>query len=247
MKTKFFLLIASLLCFVSASCESEKLVIDTAEKFSENNLFNELTSSPVVSRTGTDAELRPLFVNAQADLEKALVFLLQEGKIKNSIWIIHTPAPATPLCTRGEISEGLVDPSIEKDPIRLLTVIKRPDIIRSYLDAGGTLVSLYSPGGRSQRTPEQLAILDHLLAHYENLHAAELNQPISKEHIGATYLFQLEGEDLVFSLKSYQANQPTDDQWAIWLGSSKNPLIMNRLEEVRDFIAKSAEINSKKQ
>jgi hypothetical protein len=44
---------------------------------------------------GSDAELRPVVVNLQADFERAIVQGLKSKSIVRSCCIIHTPAPAT--------------------------------------------------------------------------------------------------------------------------------------------------------
>lgn len=217
-----------------------KLVKDFAREEDPSNtplfeLLNNLETSPAIIQKGRDSESRPVFVNAQADFERAMIRLIQSGQITTATWMIHTPAPATPLCTNGEVSSALVDPSLLSDPERLLTVMKRPDLIREYLKTGQKLVSIYSQGGRSIRTSEQLAILDHLRETFPNLSTIELDEEISKDLIGATYLFTMQGKTYFFSLKSYQANAPSDDQWGIWFDNFVDPVIQKRFREVFIF------------
>ena len=202
-------------------------------------LLDELSVTSSITREGIDADQRPVFVNAQADFERAIVFWLKSKQIASCTCIIHTPAPATPLCTNGEISVGLIDPAIQNDQERLLTVKKRSDIIRDYLQEGGALFTVYPKKGRGLRSAEQLAILDDLVQrHPEHLHAIELDcDAIPKDLIGATYLTTFaDSSTYVLSLRSYQANSPTDDKWAIWFGPTHDSAIAERLQAVTSFL-----------
>ena len=204
-----------------------------------SKLLDELTVTTAVIRKGTDTDLRPVFVNVQADFERAIVYWLNSKQIIRSTCIIHAPAPATPLCTNGEISAGLIDPAIQNDFERLLTVKKRPDIIRDYLREGGHFLTVYPSGGRNSRSVEQLAILDNLLENYpHHLQATELDcSQIPQDLIGATYLITFaDSQTYVLSLRSYQANSPADDKWAIWFGSIHDPVVAERLQAVMSFL-----------
>lgn len=204
-----------------------------------SELLDELTTTSSIIREGTDSDERPVFVNAQADFERAIVYLLKSKRIVSCTCVIHTPAPATPLCTNGEISAGLIDPGILNDQERLLTVKKRPDIIRDYLRVGGNLFTAYPKKGRELRSAEQLAILDNLTRSYpHHLHAIELDcDAIPQDLIGATYLITFEDSSTyVLSLRSYQANSPTDDKWAIWFGSIDDAAVAERLQAVTSFL-----------
>ena len=209
-----------------------------------SELLDELTVNSLVVREGTDADQRPIFVNAQADFERAIVHLLRSKEIKNCICIIHTPSPATPLCTNGEIAADLVDCAILNDQERLLTVKKRPDIVRDYLREGGYLLTVYPKKGRELRSEEQLAILDGLIQEYPYyLEAVELDcDTIPEDLIGATYLITFNDfSTYILSLRSYQANSPTDGKWAIWFGSVFDPVIGERFQTVTSFCFKDIE------
>lgn len=202
-------------------------------------LLDELSVTSSITREGTDADQRPVFVSAQADFERAIVYWLKSKQIVSCTCIIHTPAPATPLCTNGEIPIGLIDPAIQNDQERLLTIKKRPDIIRDYLQEGGHLFTTYPKKGRELRSAEQLAILDDLArTHPQHLHAIELNcDAIPQDLIGATYLIAFaDSSTYVLSLRSYQANSPTDDKWAIWFGSTHDSAVAERLQAVTSFL-----------
>ena len=202
-------------------------------------LLDELSVTSSIIREGTDADQRPVFVNAQADFERAIVYWLKSKQIVSCTCIIHTPAPATPLCTNGEISTGLIDPAMQNDQERLLTVKKRPDIIRDYLKEGGDLFTIYPKKGRELRSAEQLAILDDLVqTHSQHLHPIELNcDAIPQDLIGATYLITFaDSSTYILSLRSYQGNSPTDDKWAIWFGPTHDSAVAQRLQAVISFL-----------
>ncbi len=202
-------------------------------------MLSTLSVTSVMIREGTDADERPIFVNAQADFERAIVYWLKTKQIAGCTCIIHTPAPATPLCMNEEISLGLIDSAIQNDPERLLTVKKRPEIIRDYLQEGGFLYTVYPKKGRGLRSSEQLAILDGLVqSHPDHLHAVELNcDAIPQELVGATYLITLnDSSSYVLSLRSYQAISSTDDKWGIWFGSIDDATVENRFQAVTAFL-----------
>lgn len=253
MKNRIILSILSGLVLISAQnmgIAQEQTMLEMVEMFgkagdstyypSVSKLLEELTAHSVVLREGKDEDLRPLFVNVQADFERALVQGLKKKQIKECTCIIHTPTPATPLCTDGEISTGLVDPAISNDPKRLLTVKKRPDIIREYLHEGGRLLAVYPRNGRALRSAEQLAVFDDLLKKYPELKAIELDlDQIPDDLIGATYLIRVsDSEEYVLSIRSYQANSPNDGTWAIWFGSLQDTVVAERLEKVLSFLGK---------
>lgn len=211
-----------------------------AYQSSASDLIDELATYSAVIRDGTDETLRPLFVNLQADFERAIVYWLKIKQIEECTCIIHTPAPATPLCTNGEISSSLVDAAISSDPHRLLTVQKRPDIIREYLHEGGLLLAVYPREGRMLRSEKQLAVFDDLLQKHSRLQAFALDcDQIPHDLIGAIYLIRISnGEKYVLSIRSYQANSSMDDQWAIWFGSLQDPVVKERFDKVSSFLQK---------
>lgn len=190
-------------------------------------------------RVGSDADLRPLFVTAQGDFERTIAHMLREKKIKAAMGFIHTPTPATPLCTKGEVSEELVDPSFSGDVKRLYTVMKRPEIIREYLRNGGLLAVCYPENGRAKRTEEQLKIFDETKEEFKNLKDLPIDlEKLDGEFIGAIYMIKtLEGEEFIFSMMARQANAPEDDStWAIWFGSQKDQEVELRIGKVFDFL-----------
>ena len=206
---------------------------------SVSELLDELSITSSIVREGTDADQRPVFVNVQADFERAIVYWLKSKQIVSCTCIIHAPAPATPLCTNEEISIGLIDPAIQNDQERLLTVKKRPGIIRDYLKEGGDLFTIYPKKGRELRSAEQLAILSDLVqGHPQHLRAIELNcDGIPQDLIGATYLITFaDSSTYVLSLRSYQANSPTNDKWAIWFGPTYDCVVAERLQTVASFL-----------
>ena len=190
--------------------------------------------------TGKDEEVRPLFVTAQGDFERALTLFLKEKKVRFAFGMIHTPTPATPLCTKGDISQSLVDESMEGDQRRLYTVMKRPEIIREYLDNGGKLIACYPEVGREKRTSEQLAIFEEAKKAYPSL----LDKPLAidqlpSEMIGATYIIVTnDRKQFAFSIMARQANAPEDDStWAIWFGAIDDLEVKERMDAHSAFIS----------
>ena len=188
---------------------------------------------------GKDEDVRPVLVALQGIIEH--VFSVEIGERTNKlIGIIHTPAPATPLCTKGEISQGLVDGVIANDPARLLTVQGRVTTLRDLLAQGGLLMVVYPESGREKRTQEQLQVYQEELDKYsQNLF--DLPLPISsmpQELIGATYVFsKSNGEEMVFSIQITQANSPLEDgEFGLWFGSAQKRKVEERLVSVLHYL-----------
>lgn len=213
---------------------------DTATKAEIHRLLEELKTEGEVIRSGDDAINRPVFVSTQANIEKVMAYMLAAGKIRNLMGIIHTPAPATPLCTEGRITEGLVDPSMKDDDKRLYTVKTRAQIVRDYLEKDGILYALYPIGGYQKRSKEQLQILEELLDNYPiNLKSKELNCSVLKKDMsGATYLFK--GPDskiFVFGIMAPQAIfAHTNQEWGMWFGEISDSPVEKRMQYVFQFI-----------
>lgn len=214
-----------------------------------NILWEELFKEKSLLVEGTDQQVRPYFVALQATIEHVLSNTLmrhewdtvpKSGIITELKGIIHTPMPATPLCTKGKISEELVDPSIAVDPARLQTVKVRTTTVRNYLHKGGKLFIVYPKEGINKRTEEQRKIYLDELSHYpKNLFDVPLDcENIPDELIGATYFFTDDtGETYVFSIKMTQAKDPKEKgKFGLWFGSIKDPAIQERVSSVLKFI-----------
>lgn len=192
-----------------------------------------------LEKSGTDKDIRPYFVAVQAVVEHILANELQkEVKLLNAV--IHTPMPATPLCTKGEISKELVDPSLENDPARLFTVKARTTILRDFLFKGGYLFSAYPKGGLEKRTKEQQEIFKQELQNFpHNLFAISLNcESIPTDLIGATYVFEDKAANkYAFAIKITQANDPKDQgHFGLWFGPLSHPAVDARVSAVSSFM-----------
>ncbi len=198
-----------------------------------------LTDKGVLKVSGTDKETRPYFVALQAIVEHVLATELNKS-VKILTGLIHTPMPATPLCSRGEISRELVDPTIELDPLRLFTVKVRTTIVRDYLIQGGNLYIIYPKAGLQKRTEEQQKIYLEEIANYPfNLFDMPLNcENIPTDIIGATYLFRdRSGKLFAFAIKMTQAKDPKDmGNFGLWFGSIEQAAIQERIREVSHFL-----------
>lgn len=199
--------------------------------------WKSLIENKSIEINGTDKEHRPIFVALQAIIETTITNLLKMGKLSHAHGIIHTPMPATPLCTKGEISKGLVDQIIENDPQRLLTVKARTTIIRDFLNVGGHLTVAYPEEGFLSRTPEQQNTYLEEVKKYPNLEDYPLSLTIPKDLIGATY-YLVNNEDIyVFSIKINQANDPTENgDFGLWFGSPQDPVIAKRNSAVESLL-----------
>jgi len=204
------------------------------------NFFSLLSAQGHIQRAGTDQEVRPCFVNVQGLIEQSLAYALQRGEITDLTGIIHTPTPATPLCTDGQITDRLVHPSMQNDESRIFTVRARANILRDYLDMGGKLFVVYPEGGLQKRSEEQQnTYLTALQEYSQNLHNHELQiDHMDNDMVGATYLFKDQsGEEYMFSIRATQANAPVEDNaWEMWFGKSNQPEIAQRIERVRSYL-----------
>lgn len=211
----------------------------TALRSDVSQIWDTLVQKGVIEISGTDKDVRPFFVALQGVVEHVLAAGLQK-EIKELKGIIHTPMPATPLCTTGEISKELVDPSIETDPTRLFTVKARATIVRDYLFKGGDLYVVYPKGGLYQRTEEQQNIYSQALANFPtHLFDVPLNcEVIPTELIGATYFFQDQsGKTFVFAIKMTQAKDPKSmGSFGLWFGSIDLPSIQERVKAVSSYL-----------
>lgn len=189
--------------------------------------------------SGTDKDVRPSFVALQGVVEQVLSSELGT-EITSLRGIIHTPMPATPLCTKGEISKDLVDPTIAADPKRLFTVKARTTIVRDFVAKGADLFIAYPQGGLEKRTTEQQTVYKQELAtNAKHLFDTVLNcSEIPEELIGATYIFTLKsGQEYAFAIKMTQAKDPKDQgHFGLWFGPLKNQAVHQRVTTVLNFL-----------
>ncbi|MBA3958002.1 MAG: hypothetical protein H0X51_06385 [Parachlamydiaceae bacterium] len=213
-----------------------------------SKILNALCKNGVYEVTGTDKDIRTPFVTFQAIMEDFLSKELsndnsqafyEPAEISNLAGIILTPMPATPLCTKGEISKGLVDPAIAQDK-RIGTVLARTTIIRDFLAKGGTLSVAYPSNGLAKRTEEQQKIYKQELMNYpENLVDTPLNCiEVPTDLIGATYFFEDKHCNLfVFAIKMTQATNPQDKgSFGLWFGSLHSTPIQTRVQAIFNFL-----------
>ena len=187
----------------------------------------------------SDAEMRPSTVTFQAYAEATIVAGLRSGDIYSAAGMIHTPKPATPLLSDGDITEGLVTEAIAQDPARLETVTKRINVVRDFMSSGGKLIALY-PKEHAPITPEQLEVFDAVKRQYpDNLIDAPIGRRFDSALSGATYLIQnMDGTRNVFSIKASQANGADEEnlmEWGVWLGNPEtDDVVGKRLVEIND-------------
>lgn len=204
-------------------------------------LIQQLKQNGYYSEEGSD-DFRVKFVGSQGTIEHVLACAQALGEIHHLVGIIHTPTPATPLCTypNEDPSLGLLDEAIANDLNKVLTVRSRAQIVREYLNKNGTLYITYPRGGLEKRTPEQQAIYAEALSQFPG-HLIDwvLNSDsLPNDRIGATYLFRDNEDDVyAFSIKSTQAREPLDSVlWGIWFGVISNPAVSERVTDVLDYL-----------
>lgn len=203
--------------------------------------WNDLVEKGVIEVTATDKEIRPYFVALQSIVEHVLAYELNNN-VKSLVGVIHTPMPATPLCTAGSVSQELIDPTIEEDPLRLLTVKARTTIVRDYLFQGGDLYIVYPQDGITKRTEAQQKIYKKELENYaSHLFDRPLNcTSIENDLIGAFYLFKGNtGKIFGFAIKMTQANDPQDmGNFGLWFGEFSTLPVHDRISTILDRVLK---------
>lgn len=203
--------------------------------------WTELVKKEVIELTTTDKEVRSYFVALQGIVEHVLADELGKS-VQSLTGVIHTPMPATPLCTEGNVSKELVDPSIEEDPLRLFTVKTRTTAIRDYLFRGGDLYIVYPKEGMIQRTEIQQQTYKKELENYPaHLFDRPLDcESISNDLVGAFYLFKnTEGKLFAFAIKMTQANSPQHlGNFGLWFGEVSKSPVSDRISNVLENILK---------
>lgn len=203
-----------------------------------------LVEKNILKVSGPDKDVRPYFVGLQNACEHAIAHQL--GKtVKSMDVIIHTPMPATPFCTKGEISPGLVVASIANDPARAYTVQARPITLRNCLYLGAKFYIAYPKEGISGRTEPQQQIYKEELANYAGkLIDLPLNcESMENDLIGATYFFtDFQDKTYAFGIQIPQANDPKEEgDFGLWLGPISHPDISERTKTIIDFVQKNTE------
>lgn len=191
--------------------------------------LDRLIAGGVVDVKGDDKDFRPYFVSLQGIVEH----VLSQGY--KPIACITTPMPATPLCTKGDISKELVDPAVESDPNRLFTIKARATILRDYLYQGGILYVMYPEKGLGERSLEQQAIYKNEVSKNEGrLFDCPLScESIDKQYVGAFYIFG----DYVFILNINQANATEKEgRFRLGLGKLDDASINKWLKEIQDNV-----------
>lgn len=204
-----------------------------------DDILKRFTEEGILELEGPDREIRPVFVAIQAMMEEALSLELHLS-ITSLMGVIHTPMPATPLCTEGSLSPGLVHQSVEEDPFALIMTLSRASTVRNFLYRGGDLYCAYPKEGLHQRTELQKAIYSKAL----NIYAGHLfDRPLDLDHLppeltGAFYLFtDTEGNKGVFAIQITQANNPLDNgRYTIWFGSLNTPPILERIRLIKESV-----------
>lgn len=205
-----------------------------------NVLLNKLEKNTFVTQQGND-DFRAPFVHAQGCFEHVLSCAQVLGQITQLMGVIHTPMPATPLCTdlNDPLLGQLLDASISQDQDKLLTVRSRSQIVRDYLSKGGKLFVAYPRGGLEKRSSDQQQFYFNALGQYpSSLVDTVLScDQMDPDMIGATYVFKNQNQWYAFSIKARQAADPqTNSEWALWFGRLNQPLVKDRVLSIHKFL-----------
>ena len=201
--------------------------------------WQQLVKEGSIEVTAPDAAVRPLFVSLQSILESVLASQMDEC-LTSLVGVIHTPMPATPLCTRESASTDLVSEEVFNDPLRIQTVNSRIKTLRQLLKKNAQLYIAYPKDALAKRTLEQQAVYATELATYpHDLFDCPLNcASLDPEFIGALYLFKNRDEEVfAFSIQMTQANDPKElGHYGIWFGPVDHPTIQKRIATVSQFL-----------
>jgi hypothetical protein len=205
-------------------------------------LLNGIAHQSTYIRKGND-DFRPQFVGAQNAMEHVLAAQKILATITFIVAAIHTPLPATPLCTPvdGSLVVNLTASSLQHNSDKLCTVADRAISIRRMLAQEETLLyAVYPRGGLEKRkSDEQKVFLSEIENNEGRLIRSEINcESIDPAKVGALYLFTDElGNQYAFSIKAQQANSPQENsEWGIWLGRVADPAVKGRVKEINDYL-----------
>ena len=182
----------------------------------DRNVIIALGRDKNVLGTGTDEEQRTLFVVLQGAIEAKLA---QSQEITNLFGVIHTPTPATPLCTLPDTTAAP----------------QRARIIRDYLERGKQLIALYPIEGLWERSQDQLKIFKEAKSQYQSLEDHPFNGKLPDGLSGASYFFTADGEQYLFSIKATQVHIKGGNM-EMWFGPINNEKIRPRYEEIKAFL-----------
>lgn len=205
-------------------------------------LLDEVRNNSQYIQSGKDG-IRVKFVGSQGAIEHVLACSQALNEVVGLMGAIHTPQPATPLCTRvnSDFAKNLLDPSIAHDLDKLLTVKSRAEVLREYLEKNGKLYIIYPQGGLEKRTAAEQEIYKEELQKYpDKLIDTVLGcQELDPDMAGATYLFK-DREDNLYSFSIRKANDiQKQAEWGIWLGTVNNPVVKARVNAVFNYIKKN--------
>lgn len=177
------------------------------------------TEGFVVVTDKTDREARTCFTQIQLHSEHAMLNELKQGGKSKALWIIHTRLIATPLVTKGE---------------------GRPQLMRDYLKAGGTLVTIYDKAASNERTPEERAIFEELKKQYPKQLIDLPMDHFPLDKIGATYFFKdAQGHFFEMTNQGMQAHDKKDfATWGVWLQDKSQPkaVVTERFKTIKALL-----------
>ena len=191
--------------------------------------------------TGEDKILRAPFVGLQNNFEEYLVSLLVDKKVAKIQAFIHTPKPATPLCTlHGDITEVFRQ---DQNSLRENTVQSRVLTINNFINNGGKLFVVYTQEGLQKLDDKDKSNFTQNLNLLSNIVNVKVKD-IDSNNTGAFYIIEVDDESsILFSLKAYQKDDQKEGEreWSIWLGSMNSSKISDRVNYIQKLIIRFLE------
>lgn len=188
-----------------------------------NEMWRCIKEKGFVEEIGGDFKLRPAYITMQGIIERALIKISKEEKVKEIGGWIVTPRMPTPLMLNS--SSGLSEIDL-RDPLGFVRY--RNAILIDFLETGSVLEVIYSQNARSYLSDERLSDEGLSLIQYEsyrNRYPNLIDLPVIRRDIaefpgamtGAIYWVG----DLSISIESRQLGQASDGlrTWAIKFGS----------------------------
>lgn len=207
-------------------------------KMELTNHCHTLIEKGSIEITSADPEVRATMVSIQALFEHVLAIELNLG-VKDLIGIIHTPKPATPLCT-----SKIENPA--EFPLAAFSADGRTEILREFMRLGGNLYVVYPKAGLTERTAdEQRNYHEALLTNSAHLFDRPLDcEALDPELSGATYIFKSGAKKYIFAVKAAQSGTKNGTgSFGLWLGEYNSEFpAFDRIKKISGLICNTEHI-----
>lgn len=228
---------------VEECIQNEKNPFSAPVRAQMMQLIAELRKGGFYIQTGEET-VDAAFVGLQSAIEHVIATQKTQQAVKRIFGAIHTPLPATPLCTEadGKMVEDLIAPELRNNPDKQTTITARAVSVRGMLAQEDTLFyAIYPNGGLQKRQQNQQEIFQaEVTKHNGKLRLSELNcTEMDPAAVGALYfLTDAQGIPYAFSIKAQQANVAlhSTKEWGVWFGVVSHPEVNRRIKETTTYI-----------